>query len=107
MQAVNSDIPPQQIEMMPPLPPGPIMERPSAEPVIDADQPLPPNARRVISYYGVLQPDYERVTACAGDTCSEAILERASGRILFIHGQWQPGSVETGFGQEVITAVED
>ena len=72
----------------------------------DAVRVLPPGVILVRSEDGSFQPPFEQREACSGDWCGEIVIDSSTGRIVFAQGRWQPGAIETGYGLEVVVAVE-
>lgn len=74
--------------------------------VPEAERVLPPGVMLVRSGAGEYQPPFELRGACSGDWCGDIVINTANGRIVFAQGRWQPGALETGYGEEVIVAIE-
>ena len=71
-----------------------------------AERELPAGVVRVRTDDGQYLPPFELQQACSGDWCGEVVINAQSGEVLFAQGRWQPGALETGYGQEVVVAVE-
>lgn len=71
-----------------------------------AERELPSGVVRVRTDDGQYLPPFELQQACSGDWCGEVVINALSGEVLFAQGRWQPGALETGYGQEVVVAVE-
>ena len=71
-----------------------------------AERELPAGVVRVRTDDGQYLPPFELQQACSGDWCGEVVINAQSGDVLFAQGRWQPGALETGYGQEVVVAVD-
>lgn len=71
-----------------------------------AERELPAGVVRVRTDDGQYLPPFELQQACSGDWCGEVVINAQSGEVLFAQGRWQPGALETGYGQEVVVAVQ-
>ena len=63
---------------------------------------LPDGVRRVRDSEGHYLPPFEEQQSCSTDWCGIAVVNRETGRVLFLQDNWQPGALETGFGMEVV-----
>jgi hypothetical protein len=72
-----------------------------------APRALPPGVYRVRSMDGEFLPPFELQQACSAGWCGDVVVNTVTGRVLYSHEAWQPGTMETGYGQEVIVVGND
>lgn len=62
---------------------------------------LPGHVSIVVTDAGILADGYERRRICVASNCAQAVVETASGDVVYLDGEWMVGYLVTRNGEEV------